>query len=447
MAGAVFDSTLYSGLFPTGEVGRLFTDAAEIRAMLLVEGALAKVQGERGVIPPDSAAAISRAVLEVQIDAAALTEATANNGVSVPGLVAAMRREMQAPEHAQYVHWGATSQDIIDTGLMLRLRQALVLIEGDLLAALESLADLAKTHAEMSVAARTYGQHATPTSFGAIVASWGAPLLSLLGELAVLRHNCLIVSLSGAAGTASELGSDLHDLRADFAGALKLGDPGRGWHTDRTPVLRMSDWMTRVALALGKLGEDTTLMAQSGIGEIALTGGGGSSTMPQKQNPVGPSVLVALARQTAGQHAVLQGAAMPRNQRDGAAWFTEWMCLPQIVLGSAAAVLTAKKLCAALGPAPERMAAGLAGGLGMIHAEALSFALAGTMPRPDAQAAVKALCREAQISRSPLEELVARDYPHIDIAVLFDPARQMGQAPAEARRFASEVAAMLAKVT
>ncbi len=444
MAASVFDSALFEALFATGEVGRLFTDSAGIRAMLLVEGALARVQGAAGLIPADSAAAIARAALEVQIDAAALAPATGTNGVSVPALVAALRDAMQAPEPAQAVHWGATAQDIIDTALMLRLRQALVLIETGLLDVLRPLAELAEHHAEMPLAARTYGQHAAPTSFGAVVAGWGTPLLALLDELPALRQSCLLVSLSGAAGTASELGPQPAQLRAELALALNLRDPGQGWHTDRTALLRLADWLTRLTLALGKTGEDATQMVQSGIAELALDGAGGSSTMPQKQNPVGPSVLVALARQGAGQLAVLHGAAMPRNQRDGAAWFTEWLCLPQIVLGAAAAVQTAARLCAGLAPDPERMAEGLSQGLGLIHAEALSFALAATMPRPEAQAAVKALCLAARDSRTPLADLAADAFPDLDTAALFDPARQMGQAPAEARRFAARATARLA---
>ena len=157
MAASVFDSPLYAKLFPTGEVGRLFSDSAAVRAMLLVEGALAKVQGEAGIIPEISAAAIHRATLEIQLGAGALAQATGANGVSVPGMVAAFRAEMNMPEHAQYLHWGATSQDIIDTGLMLRLRQALALIEADLKQLLATLADQADTHAETPMAARTYG--------------------------------------------------------------------------------------------------------------------------------------------------------------------------------------------------------------------------------------------------------------------------------------------------
>ncbi|MHA6264518.1 class-II fumarase/aspartase family protein [Arenibacterium sp. CAU 1754] len=439
MAGSVFDSTLYGRLFPTGAAGRLFTDAAEIRAMLLVEGALAKAQGTLGVIPDLSAAAISRAAMEVQVDPGVMAKATGTNGVSVPALVSAFRAEMSAPEHAQFVHWGATSQDISDTGLMLRLRQALMLIEDDLGQILRALANLAETHADLPMAARTYGQHATPTSFGAVVAGWGAPLLGLIGELPALRGACLLVSLSGAAGTSSALGPQATDTRAAIAEALGLSDPGRSWHSDRTPILRIADWMVRVSLALGKLGEDATELVQSGINELSLGGAGASSTMPQKQNPVGPSVLVALARQSAGLHSVLQGAAMPRHQRDGAAWFTEWMCLPQIVLGAAASTQAALPLCQALAPQPAAMMDALEGQLGMIHAEALSFALAETLPRPEAQAAVKALCRAAQEKQTPLRDLVMLEYPDLDAAMLFDPSHQMGHAPAEARRFAQTV--------
>lgn len=439
MAGSVFDSALYGKLFPTGEVGRLFTDTAEIRAMLLVEGALAKAQGALGVIPEISAAAISRAAMEVQIDPGVLANATGTNGVSVPALVAAFREEMKAPEHAQYLHWGATSQDISDTGLMLRLRQALMLVEDDLYNILRAMADLAETHADLPMPARTYGQHATPTSFGAVIAGWGAPLLGLVDELPYLREQCLLVSLSGAAGTASALGEHAPATRAKMANALGLGDPDRSWHSDRTPILRIADWFARVSLALGKFGEDATELVQSGISEINLGGAGASSTMPQKQNPVGPSVLVALARQSAGLLGVLHGAAMPRHQRDGAAWFTEWMCLPQIVLGSASSIQTALTLSQSMTPQPTTMWAALEGQLDMIHAEALSFALAASMPRPDAQAAVKALCRAAQDNQTPLRRLVVHEYPDLDVATLFDPAYQMGHAPAEARKFAKAV--------
>ena len=442
MAGSVFDSLLLGKLFPAGDTGRLFSDTAEIRAMLLVEGALAKVQGALGVIPEISAAAIARAAMEIQIDPGALAEPTGANGVSVPGLVAQFRTLMQAPDHAQYVHWGATSQDIIDTGLMLRLRQALALTETDLRQTVATLAALAEKHADLPMAARTWGQQATVTSFGAVAAAWGEPLLELLGEIENLRARHLLVSLSGATGTASALGPQAAQTRANLAEALGLADPERSWHTDRTPVLRIAGWMTRVTDALGKLGQDTIALVQTEVGEVQLGGAGSSSTMPQKQNPVGPSVLVATARHNAGLTGTLHGAASHLHQRDGAAWFTEWMVLPQIVLGAAACTRTALTLVQTLEPQPKAMAAGLERGLDLIHAEALSFALTQHMPRPDAQAATKTLCREAAASHTPLRTLVARDFPGLDVTALFDPARQMGQAPADARNFVQRAYAL-----
>ncbi len=433
MAGSVFDSRLLADLFPTGHVGKLFTDSAEIRAMMLVEGALARAQGQLAVIPEDSAGAISRASIEVQIDPAALTEPTGKNGVSVPGFVAAFRKAMQAPEHAQYLHWGATSQDILDTALMLRLRQSLAVFETGLHETVSALATLAERHADLPMAARTYGQHATPTSFGAVTASWGQPLLSLLQELPDLRQACLQVSLAGAAGTASALGPKAPEIRALIAEDLGLTDPGRSWHTDRTAVLRLSDWCTRVTLATGKMGEDLVELVMSGIGEVQLGGAGASSTMPQKQNPVSPSALVALSNQTVGQHNILQSAGPHKHQRDGAAWFTEWMCLPQIVLGCAASLEIAKTLVPGLSPVADKMLDPIDGNLGLIHAEALSFALAETMPRPEAQAHVKRLCKEAMDTDTSLVALVARDFPTAGIDL--SAAQQMGQSALDAAAF------------
>ncbi len=436
MAASVFDSPLYSQLFPTGEAGRLFSDSATIRAMLLVEGALAKVQGRLGLIPEISGAAIHRASLEVQIDAGSLAALTGTNGVPVPGLVAAFREAMNAPEHAQYIHWGATSQDIIDTGLMLRLRQFLGLAEANLRAIIARLADEADRHAQTPMAARTYGQHATLTSWGAVLADWGHPLCDLLAALPSLRGGALFVSLSGAAGTSSALGPHAAQTRAALAEALGLGDPQRSWHVDRGPILRIADWLGQIVSVLGRMGATLVALTGSEIGEVSLGASGASSTMPQKQNPVGPSALQALAHCQAGFGAALAPATQHLHQRDGVAWFAEWVILPQLCLGAASALEIARKLTANMKPEPARMAATLQGGLGLIHAEALSFALAQTMPRPDAQSATKKLCRAAVAQNTSLAILAAAAYPDLPTD-LFHPAAQMGQAPAEARSFAA----------
>ena len=442
MAASVFDSPLFAQLFDTSEAGRLFSDSAAIRAMLLVEGALAKVQGAQGVIPEISAAAIHRASMEIVIDPGAIAKATGENGVSVPGLVAAFRAEMNAPEHAQYAHWGATSQDIIDTGLMLRLGRMLALQEEMLTDTLKALGRLAADHAATPMAARTYGQHATPTSFGATVAHWGSPLLDLLGELPALRQSTLWVSLSGAAGTSAALGPKAQETRAALAAALNLADPQRSWHSDRGPILRLADWQTRLALALGKMAEDLLLLTQTGMAEVSLGAAGASSTMPQKQNPVLPSAMAATARQAAGLNATLQGAALHRLDRDGAAWFTEWLTLPQLCLAATATLIHAQSLSKTLAPVPSAMLAAMTDGQNLIHAEALSFALARHLPRPEAQAAIKALCKEAGASGADLAALAMQAYPDLDLAPVFDAAAQMGHAPDEAGRFAAAAQAL-----
>ena len=442
MAASVLSSALYGQLFPTGATGRLFTDSAEIRAMLLVEGALAKVQGQLGMIPEISAAAIDRAAREVQIDPGVLADATGQNGVSVPGLVAAFRKAMEAPEHAQYIHWGATSQDIIDSGLMLRLRQALMLAEDDLKAVLTMLGAASEEFAETPMASRTYGQHATPTSWGAVLAEWGAPLADLLAMLNDVRSRSLWVSLSGAAGTSAALGTQAALLRARLADLLELSDPERSWHTDRGPVLRIASWLGHVTTVLAALGKNLVALVSSDVGEIRLSGAGGSSTMPQKQNPVGPSVLAALGIQMTGQYAALQAASMHEHQRDGSAWFAEWSMLPQIVLTAACALQTARAVLPLIEPDTQRMAASLARSNGLVHAEALSFALAAKMPRPEAQALTKRLCREATETGTSLAELAHAADPTLPSSI-FDPGAQMGEAPAIARAFAARVRTMV----
>jgi 3-carboxy-cis,cis-muconate cycloisomerase len=228
------------------------------------------------------------------------------------------------------------------------------------------------------------------------------------------------------------------EVRARLAERLGLGDPGANWHADRDRIAALAAWLTRVTGALAKMGEDLTLMAQSGIGEVDLGPGGGSSTMPQKANPVMPALLVALARQTAGLNTVMQGALVHRQGRDGAAWFTEWMTLAQLCLLAARALAVAGDLAAAIRPRPERMRALIDDGTGLIFAEALTFALADRMPRPKAQDAVKALCREAMETGKPLRALAERDFPG-DWSAVFDPARQFDAPPAEARAFAARV--------
>lgn len=435
MPASPADSALYGRLFCDDEVARLFSDSAEIRAMLLVEGALARAQGGLGLIPAEAAAFLHRAAYEVQIDPGALAAETSVNGVPVPALVAAFRKAVEAPDHAQYLHWGATSQDIMDTALALRLKRMFDIFDARLAGLVRALGRLASEHADLPLAARTYGQVATPTSLGCVVAGWGWPLIAAREGLADLRGKVERVSLSGAAGTLGAMGPKGPEVRAALAQALGLADPGHGWHSDRSGMAALAGWTAGIAGSLGKMAEDLILACQSGLAEVRLEGGGGSSTMPQKQNPVAPSVIVALSRQVIALSGVVQGAGLHRQQRDGAAWFQEWLSLPQVCILTGRIISLTEALVPRIVPDPVAMARAIEADGGVIHAEAISFALAETMPRPEAQAAVKALCQRALQGEGRLIDLVAAAYPGRDWTGWL--ARQgLGQAPSDARAFA-----------
>lgn len=436
MATTPFDSMLYRDLMHDIDVGKLFTDSAEVRAMMIVEGALAKAQAEVGLIPETAAAAIQRAGMEIQIDPGALRAATGENAVPVPALVALFREEMNAPEHAQFLHYGATSQDIMDTALMLRMRQVLGILDTRLTEILNALAALADAHAHTPMAGRTYGQTATLTSFGAVIAAWGWPLVKLRKQLDAVRADVLCVSLSGAAGTLSAMGEHGPAVRAGLAKGLGLSEPSGSWHSDRSSITGLAAWLSQLAASLGKMGEDLILMTQSDTGEIVLGGSGASSTMPQKQNPIQPSTLVALGRMAVALNGVVQAAAMTRQQRDGAAWMTEWMSLPQLCMATAKATSISAGLTKNLRPIPTKMMANADDGRGLIYAEALSFALAKTMARPEAQAHVKAMCAQVQDGSGSLQELATAAFPDSEFGVVFDPKHQLGLAPQDAQNFA-----------
>lgn len=426
---------LHAGLFGDPETEALLSPEAELAAMIRVEAALAEVQGRVGLIPAEAGAAIAAACAGLRVAPESLSAAAAKDGVPVPGLVKAMRAAIGG-EAAQYLHWGATSQDIMDTALALRLRDMQDLWERRLAGVTTALARLAGDHADLPMAARTYGQVAVPTSFGAVAAGWGWPLLEHAQALDALRPRLLRVSLSGAAGTLSALGQAGPEVRDALAETLNLGDPGRSWHSDRAGIVALAGWAAGLAASLGKMAEDLLLMTQSGLGLVRIEGAGGSSTMPQKQNPVGPSALAALSRATLGAAAVLQGTGAHRQQRDGAAWFTEWLVLPQVAMGTGAMLLRAAEVLARLAPDPAAMAADLNAGHGTIQAEALTFALAetGLLPREQAAAQVGALSRRALAEQRDLLGLAAAEWPGTNWRGALD-GRMLGTAPDEARAF------------
>ncbi len=439
MAISPFESAIYRELLRDNEIGQLFTDTAEIVAWQHAEGALARAQGELGIIPEKSAAAIAKACGKTRIDPASLADGSGRDGIPIPALIAELRKAIGNDEHAGYLHFGATTQDIMDTGLVLRLRAVCAIVEARLKLALNVLADLADAHAELPMAARTRRQPATPTSFGAVAAAWGRPLLAALESLEQLRPRLLRVSLYGAAGNSAALGPKASELRAAVAAELKLEADDACWHSDRAALAEFAAWLTRICGALAKIAEDCLFMAVPEVGEIKLGGGGGSSTLPHKQNPVQAETILGLFDLAAALDAAMTRALLHRQQRDGAAWLLEWHALPQICAATGRAMQLAIALLTRIEVDPERMRANLEGRHGLVYAEAIAFCLAQEMPRSGAQDLVREICGNAVLQDRHIVELATERFPEIDWQTVADPVTRIGDAPAQARGFATNV--------
>lgn len=434
-----FDGEITAGLYGDAEVAALFAGEAEVRAMLRVEGALASVEAGLGIIPEAAGRAIAAAAGTVTIPPASLAAGFASAGVPVSALVKEFRAQLD-PQVGQWLHWGATSQDVVDTGLVLRLRDLLDLLDARLAALVAALGHAAAEHRDTVIAARTRFQMATPTTLGAKIAVWTAPLIRHRERLAELRPRLLRVSLAGASGTNAALQGRGEAVVAGLADTLGLGHSPVPWHAARDTMLELGSWFALVVGSLGKIGADLILLGQSEIGEVTAGTGGGSSTMPHKANPVVPEALVALARVTAGNLGTLAQAMVHAEERDGTGLGVEWFTLPAMAMAAGAATRHGLALAETLTAHPDRIARTFAGDRGMMMAEAAVFALAETMPRPEAQAlvtaAVKAAGRDGTLAEALAEAAPGHDWP-----ALLDPARGTGDAGRIADRLGEAIAA------
>jgi 3-carboxy-cis,cis-muconate cycloisomerase len=439
------NSPLYLSLFGDAEVAGLLSSAAEIATMIEVERAIARAQGAAGVIPAEAVAAIDRGLAGMAPDPAGLAAGTAAAGVPVPALVAELRKGLERPA-ADYLHFGATSQDIVDTALMLRIAQVLDLLDGRLAVLVATLAGLARAHRATPMAGRTRGQVATPISFGLRAANWALPLARSRARLRLLRREGLLVQLGGASGDLAAMGAGAGKARAMAdAVAAELGLCGAlPWMADRQPLRRVAGELGELALALGKVGEDVILLTRSEVGELRLGEAGGSSTMPQKQNPVRAEAMVALARFAGGLAGQLDAAGLHREERDGAAWMGEWLVLPQMMVAAAAATAHGAALCGGLQVMAEAMLARLAGDGGLSLAEQASFALLPHVGRAAAQDLVKRAAAQTRETGTPLALALQglTDAP-LDFAALADPAAATAAAAAMTDEMLTEIAGLL----
>lgn len=423
-----FDSTLYGGLFADAEISALLDDAAQLRAMLDFEAALAEAEAACDVISAGAGQRIASVARDFTLDPASLTEATARDGIPVPALVAALRRAVGG-EAASFVHWGATTQDVMDTGLVLRLRRVLTLFDKRLARLCETLAERAAAERDTVMNAHTRSQQATPTTLGLTMAGWRAPLQRHRERLAELRPRLEVVSFGGASGTLAALGDQGLTVEAELASCLNLAVPPLPWHSQRDALIELSGWLALVTGSLGKIAGDVILAGQSEVGELREAGGGGSSTMPQKANPVRSEAILTLARLNAGLAGQMQLTALHHQERDGCAWQQEWLVLPQMLLACGAALNHGQALIEGLQIDRDRMRANLEAANGLVLAEAASFALSRHMLRPEAQALVKEACQKVTKTGEHLMDVLAAasDAP-LDWSALRDPANYTGTA-------------------
>ncbi|HWV20065.1 MAG TPA: 3-carboxy-cis,cis-muconate cycloisomerase [Devosia sp.] len=342
--------SLLSALTGDPEIEALLSDEAQLGAMLAFERALAEASADCGFVPGAAASAIVAATENFVPDWAELAAGMARDGVVVPGLVKQLKRHL-AEEHRPALHKGATSQDAIDTALMLQLAKVFGVFETRLSVLLAGLEELAHLNGEKPLMAHTRMQVALPTTWGAKFSSWGEPLQRHLRALNGMRRSLLVIQLGGPVGDRGSFEGFGDAIAAGMAQRLDLG-LATPWQAQRDPIAALGNLLALIAGTLGKIGMDVALLAQNEVAVLTLEGGGGSSAMAHKSNPVNAEVLVALARQVAGLSGTLNQALVHENERSGAAWTLEWLTLPQMLVSTGASLRLGLRLVEQIRIAP-----------------------------------------------------------------------------------------------
>ena len=431
-------------LFRWDEVERLFSDRARVQAMLDFEAALARAEARHGVIPEAAAAAIEGGCRSDLFDFEALAQAAAASGNLAIPLVKQLEAvvEKADPQAARYVHWGATSQDAIDTGLVLQLRRALDRIDSELLRLQDALASLARAHRSTPLAGRTWMQHAAPTTFGLKAAGWLEATLRHRARLAGLRTRALVLQLGGPVGTLAALGEHGLAVASTAAEELELAAPALPWHANRDRIVEVATTLGLCAGTLGKIARDIALHSQTEVAELAepeAPGRGGSTSLPHKRNPVASAIALAAAHRVPGLVASALAAMVQEDERALGGWQAEWELLPELVSVFAGALHHLTHAVAGLRVDASRMRQNLEASRGLAYAEAVEIALVPLAGRADARRLVEAACRRAEEEGRHLKDVLASD-PEIcrqlpELEPLFDP----GRATRAAERMVDEV--------
>lgn len=437
MPVSIIDSGIYGNLFGSDAMRAVFSERGQVQKWLDVEAALARVQGRLGIIPEEAAAEISARADADLIDMDLMREEVDRVGYAIMPLVHRLAALCEG-DAGRYVHWGTTTQDIKDTGVVLQIRDALVLVEADLLAIRDGLARLASEHRDTPMAGRSHLQHALPITFGYKAAVWLAPVERHLERLDQLRPRVLTGQFSGAAGTLASL----HGCGLEVADALMeelgLARPAIAWHTARDTIAETVAFLALVTGSLAKIATDVVLLTATETGEVFepfAPGRGGSSTMPQKRNPVSSELILACAKQVQSRAALVMDAMAADLERSTGPWHVEWAALPEAFVLASGALAQARFLVEGLRVDPGAMRANMDLTRGLIVSEAVMMGLAPALGRQAAHDLVYEACRIATDERRALLDVLL-DMPEVtekldrdELAQLCEPGNYVGEAP------------------
>ena len=435
MASIAFDSPILGNLFCTEPMRRIFGDEKRIAIYLAIEAALARVEARLGIIPVEAANAIAAQAKIANLDIEALARRTELAGSPIIPVVDQLTA--RCGRFGEYVHWGATTQDIMDTANALQMREALALVDDDMHGISDSLATLARRYRDTPMAGRSMLQHAVPITFGLKAAEVLAAIERHRTRLNELRPRSLVGQFGGAVGTLASLGEPGLEVQRELMNELQLAEPETTWHTHRDGIAEVGNFLALATATLAKFATDIKLMMQTEVAEAsepAQAGRGTSSTMPQKRNPVACNFILACASLARQNATALMEAMVQDHERASGAWMIEWVALPEVFLAASGALFHARNLAAGLHIDEQRMRENLDATGGLISSEAVMMALAPHLGRHRAHEVVAEISRRAIEEKKSFLDLLAATpeiSKHLDrvaLEKLLDPANYLGLA-------------------
>jgi 3-carboxy-cis,cis-muconate cycloisomerase len=430
-------SPLLAPMLSSAAMRDICDDAAYLQRMLDFEAALARAEAATGVIPARAAGPIATACRAEAFDLDALAEgATRSGNLAIP-LVKALTANIARTDAdaARYVHWGATSQDVIDTAAMLTLRAAIDALLADLDRAVAGFARLARQHRATAMVARTWLQHALPIPFGLKLAEYAAALHRSRARLQRSRKETLALQFGGAAGTLAALGDNGWRVAEKLAHELELPLPDAPWHTHRDRMAEAASVLAILAGTCGKIARDVSLLMQTDVAEAFEPAGedrGGSSTMPHKRNPVAAATALAAATMAPNLAATMFAAQVQDHERSAGPWHAEWPTLPTLLLVTSGALAAIVDIAEGLEVDTARMRVNLDATHGLIMAESVTMALAEKIGKSEAHHLIEAASKKAVAEKKDLRDVLTQDpkvAAHLDagkIAGLFEPMAYQG---------------------